>query len=237
MASVVSVRAFEALCVGAWLVGLYWVWRQRQPVYSVVYFGSSTLMVFDWIFNTNWFFRVVYAEQFIPLWKIQGVVQPLALVCNYAFFFGVPVLMLVHARERLDRLLGPWVYAAVFGIGALLDLLFEIPMVWLGLWTYYQQPAFLLGGVPWSSFWYSGLLMLAAYAAARLAVRWGTSPLPAQAALGTEGGAKFLGQPEAWWRGFFMGAAAIWSAFYICLSVQLIWYGTTQPWVPSPRPF
>ncbi|MBZ4419305.1 hypothetical protein [Myxococcus sp. RHSTA-1-4] len=235
MASVVSVRAFEAVCVGAWLVGLYWVLRQRRPVYSGVYFGSSTLMVFDWVFNTSWFFRVVYAEQFVPLWKIQGVVQPVALACNYAFFFGAPVLMLVHQRAWLDRRLGTWGPAAVFAVGALLDLAFEIPMVKLGLWTYYQRPAFLLGGVPWSNFWYSGMLMVAAYAAARLAVRWGESPVPAPPGGGAE--PTLLGRPESWWRGFAMGAAAIWAAFYVCISVQLVWYGATQPWIPSPRPF
>jgi hypothetical protein len=233
MSSVGIVRAFELLCVGAWLAGLWWVRRQRHPVYAGVYLGSSTLMVFDWIFNSGWFFRVVYAEPFLPLWKMQGVVQPLALACNYAFFFGAPVLMLVHARERLDRSLGAWSYAAVFGLGAGLDLAFEIPMVRLGLWTYYQQPAFLLGGVPWSNFWYSGMLMTAAFAAARLAVRWGASPVPAEGG----GGTVFLGKQETWWRGFAMGTAAIWSAFYVCLSVQLVWYGLTQPWVASPRPF
>jgi hypothetical protein len=237
MASVVVVRAFEALCVGVWLGGLYWVWRQRRPVYTGVYFGSSTLMVFDWVFNTNWFFRVVYAEQFIPLWKIQGVVQPVALACTYAFFFGAPVLMLVNRREWLDRKLGAWGYAAVFAVGALLDLAFEIPVVRLGLWTYYQEPAFLLAGVAWSNFWYSGLLMVASYAAARLAVRWGTGTGAAPPAMAGEAELKFLGRDEAWWRGFAIGAAAIWAAFYVCLSVQLAWYGATQPWVASPRPF
>jgi hypothetical protein len=235
MASVVSVRAFEALCVGVWLAGLYWVWRQRRPVYSGAYFGSTTLMTFDWVFNTNWFFRVVYAEQFIPLWSIQGVVQPVALACNYAFFFGAPVLLLVHHRAWIDKRLGRWGYAAVFALGALLDLGFEIPVVKLGLWTYYQKPDFLLGGVPWSNFWYSGMLMVASYSAARLAVRWGESP----AAVASGGGAdlQLLGRSEAWWRGFAIGAAAIWAAFYVCLSLQLAWYGVTQPWTQSPRPF
>ena len=144
MATVLIVRAYEVLCVGLWLAGLIWVWRQRRPVYSGVYFGSSTLMVFDWVFNTKWFFRVLYAEPFIPLWSIDGVTQPVALAANYAFFFGAPVLMLVHRREWLDRHLGRWVYAAIFAFGAVLDVAFEIPMVQLGLWTYYQREEFLL---------------------------------------------------------------------------------------------
>jgi len=189
-------------------------------------------MVFDWVFNTKWFFRVLYAEPFIPLWSIDGVTQPVALAANYAFFFGAPVLMLVHRREWLDRHLGRWVYAAIFAFGAVLDVAFEIPMVQLGLWTYYQREEFLLGGVIWSNAWYSGMLMTSSFTAAWLAVRWGTVPAQAQGAEPA-----FLGRPESWWRGLAMGAAAIWAAFYVCLSLQLIWYGVTQPWIDSPRPF
>jgi len=46
-----------------------------------------------------------------------------------------------------------------------------------------------------------------------------------------------LPEREERWRGFGMGAAAIWSAFYASMSVQLIWYGLAQPWVQGPRPF
>jgi hypothetical protein len=232
MANVLAVRVFEAAAVGLWLWGVWWARRQRNPVYTGVYFGSSTLMLFDWVFNTNWFFRVTYAEQFIPLWTIQGVLQPVALLCTYAFYFGIPVLLLVHARERLDRSLGRWGYAVVFVGGGLLSPAFEIPMVQLGLWTYHQRPEFLLGGVPWSNVWYSGMLSVAAYAGARLAVRWGSVGQGSG-----EGAAVFLGRPESWWRGFALGAAAIWSAFYVCLSLQLIWYGMMQPWAPAGRPF
>jgi hypothetical protein len=221
MNSTLIVRGFELLCIGLWLVGLVMVRRMRSPVAAGIYLGSSTLMVFDWVFNMNWFFRVVYAEAFLPLWTIQGVKQPIALAANYAFFFGVPVLLLVRYRAQLDRLFGSWGYVAVFLLGALLDLSFEIPMVKLGIWTYYQAPAFLLGGVPWSNFWYSGLLLAASYGAARLAVRW----------------AEPKEDRESRWKGFAMGTAAIWSAFYLCLSLQMVWYGVTQPWVAGPRPF
>ena len=225
MANLFAVRAFELVCVVAWLAGLVWVWRSRNWLYAGVYFGSSTLMVFDWIFNTSWFFKVIYDPQFIPLWQMQGVVQPVALVANYAFFFGVPVLLFVQARDAMDRRFGGWGYLAVFLVGALLDLGFEIPMVKLGLWTYYQQPQFLIGGLPYSNVWYSGLLFVACYGAARLAVRWAGSLKDR------------LPEREERWRGFGMGAAAIWSAVYASMSVQLIWYGLAQPWIQGPRPF
>lgn len=225
MANLLAVRAFELVCVVAWLAGLAWVWLSRNSLYVGVYFGSSTLMVFDWIFNTNWFFKVLYDPQFIPLWKIQGVVQPLALAANYAFFFGLPVLLFVRVRDAMDRRFGNWGYLVIFLVGALLDLGFEIPMVKLGLWRYYQAPQFLIGGLPYSNIWYSGLLFVASYGAARLAVRWDSSLKDG------------LPEREGRWRGFGMGTAAIWSAFYAATSVQLIWYALAQPWVEGPRPF
>ena len=223
MSTLMVVRAFELLCVGLWAWGVVWVVRMRNPVAAGIYTASSLLMVFDWVFNTNWFFRVTYSSEFIPLWTLDGVVQPLALACNYAFFFGAPVLMLARASKTLDRTLGRWGYLAVFLLGALLDLAFEIPAVQLGLWKYHQAEPFLLGGVPYSNFWYSGLLFVASYGAARLALRWGTAPMD--------------DAREARWRGFFMGTASLWAAFYLCLSVQLVWYLATHPWVAGPRPF
>lgn len=236
MSTLIVVRGFELLCFGLWAWGVVWVARMRNPVATGIYSASSTLMVFDWVFNSNWFFRVTYAQEFIPLWSIEGVVQPVALACNYAFFFGVPVLMLARARHTLDRKLGGWGYLAVFLLGALLDLAFEIPAVGLGLWTYHQAEPFLLGGVPYSNFWYSGLLFVASYGAARLALRWGEVPVAALVVSPT-GGAVALDAREARLRGFLMGTASIWAAFYLCLSVQLLWYLVANPWVAGPRPF
>jgi hypothetical protein len=97
----------------------------------------------------------------------------------------------------------------------------------LHLWHYYQRPAFLLGGVPWSNIWYSGLLTTTCYGALRLAARWAPKPAAAPAVAGR----------DAWWQSFAMGIGSIWSAFYLSMFIQLIWYGVTQPWVPTPRPF
>lgn len=229
MANLYVVRGFELLCVGLWLWGIYLVWRMRSPVTVGIYFGSSTLMVFDWIFNTNWFFRVTYDSQFIPLWQIDGVVQPVALVANYAFYFGIPVLLLVSKREWLEQRFGRWNYLAVFLFGAALDASFEIPAVQLGLWAYHQAPEFLVGGLPWSNIWYSGLLTVACYGAARLAVRWAAVPVPESEPAAAAA--------ELRWRGWAMGAASIWSAFYLSMCLQMLWYLAARPWVPGPRPF
>jgi hypothetical protein len=221
-ASVVAVRLFEAGCILLWLAGLRWVVRTRNSLYLGAYTAAALLVLFDWIFNSKWFFRVDYSSHFLPLWRIEGATQPLALAMNYAFYFGAPVVLLVHFRRQLDERFGRAGWLLVFLASAAALPVFEIPMVrLLHLWHYYQRPAFLLGGVPWSNVWYSGMLTTACYGALRLAARW------APATVGR----------EPWWQRFAMGVGAIWSAFYLAMLVQLAWYGATQPWVPTPRPF
>ena len=87
-ASVLAVRLFEVGCLLLWLAGLGWVVRTRNPLYLGAYTASALLVLFDWIFNSKWFFRVDYSSHFIPLWRIEGVTQPIALAMNYAFYFG-----------------------------------------------------------------------------------------------------------------------------------------------------
>src|SRR5438874_4168305 len=244
MASTLTVRLFELLCLTLFTGGLVWVRRTGQPVYAVVYLGSTLLFGFDWIFNSNWLFRVEFDTKFINLWRMQGVGEPLAMALNYAFYFGAPVLLLVHFREKLDRRFGPRGYLLVFVLGAAALPVFEIPMVrWLRLWHYYQKPGYLLGGVPWSNIWYSGLLTMTCYMAARLALRWASpAPVmePATAAVGaapattatvrrTAAGVGAAPAPgpltfEDRAKGLVMGAAAVWAAFYVSLLIQIAWY-------------
>ncbi|HTC82593.1 MAG TPA: hypothetical protein VK848_13745, partial [Acidimicrobiia bacterium] len=151
--------------------------------------------------------------------------------------FGAPVLLLVHFREKLDRRFGWRGYLVVFLLGAAALPVFEIPMVkGLKLWHYYQKPGYLLGGVPWSNIWFSGLLTVTCYIGARLAVRWAS---PARVATFVGPGA-MAADPltlEDRAKGLLFGAASVWAAFYVSLLVQIVWYAITQPWVATPKPF
>ena len=241
MASTVSVRSFELLCLVLFVAGLLWVRRTGNPVYAGVYLGSTLLFGFDWIFNSNWMFRVEFDPKFIDVWRMQGVSEPLAMALNYAFYFGAPVLLLVHFREKIDRRFGNRGYLLVFALGAAALPVFEIPMVkGLKLWHYYQRPGFLLGGVPWSNIWYSGLLTVTCYMGARLALRW-ASPVRVPAE-GAAVGPGTMAAPapltlEDRAKGLLIGAASVWAAFYVSLLVQIIWYAVTQPWAPTTKPF
>ena len=249
MASTLTVRLFELLCLTLFTGGLVWVRRTGHPVYAGVYLGSTLLFGFDWIFNSNWLFRVEFDTKFINLWRMQGVGEPLAMALNYAFYFGAPVLLLVHFREKLDRRFGSKGYLLVFLLGAAALPVFEIPMVrWLKLWHYYQKPGYLLGGVPWSNIWYSGLLTVTCYMGARLALRWASpAPIAAPAPSGVPSpvslgpGAMAAPPPALTFedraKGLLIGAAAVWAAFYVSLLVQIAWYAITQPWIAAPKPF
>jgi len=242
MASTLTVRLFELLCLVLFLAGLLWVRRTGHPVYAGVYLGSTLLFGFDWIFNSNWLFRVEFDSKFIAVWRMAGVTEPLAMALNYAFYFGAPVLLLVHVREKLDRRFGGRGYLVVFLLGAAALPVFEIPMVrWLKLWHYYQKPGYLLGGVPWSNIWFSGLLTMTCYMAARLALRW-ASPAPAPVAPSLSVGPGTMPAPAPLTlddraRGVLIGAASIWAAFYVSLLVQVGWYAIAHPWVTAPKPF
>ena len=219
-------RAFELVALGLWLAGIAYVRRHPNPVYVGAYIGSSTLAVFDWAFNSKWFFNVVYDRSFLPLWRISGQVQPIALCMTYAFYFGGPLLLAVHNRDRIDRALGRWAWPVIFVVSGLVNPLFEIPLVkWLHLWTYYQRPSFLLGGVAWSNIWFSGLLFTGCYAAVRLVLRWTAGDVPRVSAR------------EARVRSAAFGVVAVWGAFYVCMQLQLVWYALARPWAPGPRPF
>ncbi|HWI63309.1 MAG TPA: hypothetical protein VNT75_15840 [Symbiobacteriaceae bacterium] len=229
MASLLSVRLFELVCLIMWTVSFLWVRRTKNPVFAGLFWASTALMIFDWVFKSEWFLNVSYDPRFFAILQIDGVRHPLALAMNYGLFFGMPSLILMANRAAVDRRFGGWTYLLVFLFGAVLDAAFEIPMGGLGLWTYHQAPQYLLGGVPWSNLWYSGMMMTATYGAGRLALRWTESP-----ALGSSAGARMAGAAlsdrETWWRSFATGFAFSVAAIYLCFSVQLyFWYGLVQP--------
>src|SRR2546421_12388044 len=128
MASTLTVRLFELLCLVLFLAGLLSVRRTGHPVYAGVYLGLTLLFGFDWIFNSNWLFRVEFDSKFIAVWRMAGGTEPLAMALNYAFYFRAPVLLLVHVREKLDRRFGARGYLVVFLLGAAALPVFEISM-------------------------------------------------------------------------------------------------------------
>jgi hypothetical protein len=227
--TLIVVRAFEALSLILFAAGLVWVIRQHNPFYLGAYLGSCFAGVyFDWINNLNWFLRVKFDERFLPLYYLAGWPQPLAMSTTYAFYFGLPVLLLLHHQAALQRRAGRWgQYPLVFFAGAIALPIFEIPMVQaFRLWTYYQKAAFLLGGVAWTNWFYSALLFLLIYIALQY-----VQPTIA----GSDTGATL--STAARFRAGVVGFGAFVTAFAVAQCLQMIIYAITDPWIPSPRPF
>lgn len=106
MADLAVVRAYEILACLLFVLGLFWVWRSRQPLYYGVYLGTSIGGgIFEWIFDSRHYFRLTADERFIAAWTIDGVVAPLAMILFYAFFFGIPLcgFRIVTTIGQLDR--------------------------------------------------------------------------------------------------------------------------------------
>lgn len=226
--TLIVVRGFELLSVLLFLGGLLWVIRQRRPLYYGAFLAACFAGIyFDWINNLNWFLRVVYDERFLTLFRIDGWPQPLAMTTTYAFYFGIPLLILIHNREVLEKRfgkVGQYVFVAVVGTIAL--PLFEIPMVQaFKLWTYYQKEQFLLGGVAWTNWIYSALLFLVIYAA----LKFVAEIMPDSLAQATGGSQRM--------KGIVLSFGAFVTAFAVVQFLGMIGYALTNPWIPSPRPF
>lgn len=225
----IVVRVFEFVAVALFLAGLVWVIKQKNPLYLGAYIGSCFAGVyFDWINNLNWFLRVKFDERFIPLYYLGDWPQPLAMSATYAFYFGVPLLLLLHYQENLQKRFGlRGQYPIVFIAGTIALPIFEIPVVQaFGLWTYYQKDAFLLGGVAWTNWFYSALLFLFIYVALQYVQKMFVTTPPSSIINKTE-------QFKLMWLGF----GAFVTAFALAQFVQMMIYAATNPWIDSPRPF
>ena len=230
MSNLMIVRSYELITVAIYLASFFWLLRTRNPVYMGALVGATLVFGFDWTYCTKFFFNVTYNPDliWIPGLNIMGIREPLAIPFAYGMAFGPFAVALVMMRETLDRLFGLWNYAVVWVIGAIGVMLYEVPVVHiLHIWTYNQEPAHLLWGVPYSDIWLAGNLVGIAYAVLRWMERWAQIPA----------GAGFKLRSENTWKGIVMGGVAPWCAFYITFVLQLFWYSYATPWVAVGRPF
>jgi hypothetical protein len=227
-----TIRTFEVVSLVLYASALVWVVRMHNPLYLGAFLGATLLWAFDWTFATNGFFRVTFSEHLIAIPGLdnQGVTEPLSMPMNYALGFGVPPVLWARSDASMRRRFGAWRHPLILVGGAIGVAIYEVPVVHLlGIWTYHQEPRFMVLGFPWSDFWFAaGLLGGSAIILAQVQ-RWME---------GTGGAEQTLSPAERRWRGLVLGAMPIWTAFYLTYMVQLFWYAATEPWPEgSPRPF
>lgn len=230
MASLAVIRGYEAVAGLLFLVGLIWVWRARRPLYYGVYLGSSVGGgIFEWVFDSRYYFRLTADERFISAWTIDGVEAPLAMILFYAFFFGIPLLWIADRHEALKQRFGnAKVYIGLLLLGVIGTPLFECTNVSIAhIYHYHQAEPYLLYGMPWSNLWFGALMFVCPY--------WGL--IQVRSLLDSIQSAPQRFGWFSWQQEAALGFAVIITGFFVAATVNGVWYAWAEPWVASPRPF
>ena len=220
-ASELTVRVYEVLGALSFVAGGVFVWRRRSPLYLGIYLGASIgAAVFEWIYDTKFYFRLTASDYFIPAWTADGVKAPLAMILFYAFMWGIPFMLLLENHERLVSKLGNirrfYFLLAVFA--AISTPIFEITNVSVThIYTYHQQEQYLLWGMPWSQFWFAPLLIVCSY--------WSMLK------------ARTLASGQDVTTQFALGFAAVIMGFFVASALNGVWYMLAEPWTDTPRSF
>jgi hypothetical protein len=256
-ADLAAVRIWEVASLALFLFGLTILRRKRNPVFWGIYSASALVILFDWIWNRNWFGAVTYSDHFIPAWGARGEIEPISLAFVYCFFFGIPMILLLEQRSKLDLRFGRLQWPLLFALFAVPQMPFEIlASKVLYLWVYHVVPPWTILGVPWSNAVFSGLLGCGFYAAGRLALRWtwpdqsaDSDPIADFVTAGSraEGAgsarsrhttivAGFHSQREAWWRAYSTTLAFSALTLVAITYLFLPWYLIAQPWSTTVPP-
>jgi hypothetical protein len=229
------VRGYEALSALLVIAGLGYVVRRRNPLYAGLYLGSAVGGgVFEWIFDTRWYFNLTSDPRLVPLWRIDGVPAPLAMVFFYTFFFGIPlILLLEHSAALFDRF-GRAGFFALLAVGAAVGVLaFEgFNTSVMGVYAYHQAPRFLLLGMPWSNLWFSPLIFCFAFWAA-LRSRDVLDVVAAAGTPDTPAGTRAARPATA----VALGSAVLVTGLFAAATLNGVWYALARPWLESGRPF
>lgn len=223
----IIMRGFEVVGIGVYVLAFITSLRQKHPAYLGLFFSCNTMIFWDWVYNTKWFFNVVFNENLIALWEIQGERETLAAGLAFVGFYYWVFHLLYKYQDDLDKKFGNKQYFWLYISSMLYVIIFEAIFVNLGVWTYYQKPFFELYGVAWSNMFMNAHLIVGSYLAIKFTRKWGA--LPNKVTLNLRN--------EEWWKSFFMMCAAVWSAFWVAFIIQMLWYILAQPWITSPRLF
>lgn len=230
MSNLMMMRLTEAVIAIAFIVVLYWIARQRNPLYLGAIIAGALCFVFDWAWCARSFFNATFNTDLMPIPGIttQGVFYPWSVSPAWGLAFGLPTILFVKASGWFERKLGVLSYVAIWLIGGVGMVAAENLLTGvLHIYTYHQKPEYLIGTVPWSNILLSGNLMLLCYLFSRSTHKWAALPDRVGFSLSNELARK----------GLVMGALPIWGAFVIAYIIQLFWYGSADPWLESGRPF
>jgi hypothetical protein len=232
-ATLETIRSYEILSAVLFVIGLIYVWRARSPLYFGAFLAAAIGGgVFEWIYDSKYYFRLVADNRFIPAWTMDGVKAPLAMILFYAFFFGIPLMITHKHYELLKRRFGPrglYVFLAI--LGSVGTLLFEFTNTSVTeIYKYRQAPTYLLWGLPWSNLWFGALMFVIPYWGLRKAGDLVALQAEHQKAIdGTAKGDPILATA--------LGFSAVITGFFVASVINGVWYVFAEPWISTTRPF
>jgi len=221
---------YEIVVTVAFLAVLIWTLNTRSPIALGAIVGGFLLSGFDWLWCSRGFWNATTAGGLVmvPGLHIMGVHYPITICFVWSIGFGfIPVFASSH-YPAIARAFGRLHIPIIFVIAAIIDWLIEyIGVTTLGVWTYHQAPAYLLGGVPWSNSWFLGGVLACSYFGLAKVKKWGS----------ISDNAGFSPFSENTWKGVLLAASAIFTPAFLLGVAQLFWWSATQPWVESGRPY
>ncbi|CZR53547.1 uncharacterized protein PAC_03426 [Phialocephala subalpina] len=225
-----TVRTYEVLSLALFLGGCVYVWRSKNPVYVGIYLASSIGGgIFEWIFDSKYYFRLTADNRFISAWTMAGEKAPAAMILIYGFFFGIPLVLLRQYKAVLYQRAGnTGIYCLIFSLGFFGTPAFECTNTTVTkIYKYHQRDEYLFYGMPYSNFWFGVLMMGLPY--------WG---LEQAEALTTLIPRTMLSRSRQKLLAASVGFSTVITAFFIAATLNGIWYATAGDiWTETPRAF
>ncbi|KAM5346088.1 hypothetical protein ACJ41O_009093 [Fusarium nematophilum] len=229
-ASLQTIRFYEAISLTLFAGGLAYVWRSRNPLFYGVYLASSVGGgVMEWVFDSKYYFRLTTDERFYTAWTMAGEKAALAMILFYAFFFGIPLVLLHDYRSTLYAKLGRSnTYIAAMLLGFIGTPLFECTNTSIThIYKYHQKEEYLFYGMPYSNLWFGAMMMSFPF--------WALDQANILLKLISRAGLSV-------WRQRMLacevGFASVISAFFVAAMLNGVWYGLAgDVWTPTPRLF
>lgn len=221
---------YEIIMVVAFAGVLLWAIRSRDPINLGAIAGGFLMSYFDWLWCSRGFWNATTEQSLlmVPGLEIQGIRYPISICFVWAVGFGfVPALAATY-RARITQVLGGLHVPVILASAVLIDLAVEyVGVTVLGAWTYHQAPRWLIGGLPWSNFWFLGGVLAVTYFGLATVRRWADIPAGSGVSL----------RREETWKGMLMAASLVLGAAFLLGTLQLFWWSATTPWIESGRPF
>lgn len=129
---------------------VFWKLRDKRDYGYALLATSLLFFPYEWLADT-YFMIMTYDPRFVMI-NLPGTDLPIMMFFAYGMFWGVPLMVCMALRKKIDAM--PLVVRIVvlWVIFTLIDLGLEYTTTLDGLWTYYWPKSMMLSGVqPWAT--------------------------------------------------------------------------------------